>query len=200
MMAPTSSAGRSYPLLGRGWPACCRWPTGRAMPCRSANGGDSQRHSHMRLISGPTLKDASSLGSRMRAPASGRWARWPRPDAANEVGLIHRGVMPQNSLIGDGDQAYLEDFGLTTSLDAAFAHRDRRVRRHARLRVARAVPRRRGDQPQPPCTRWRECSTSAAGVVPYYRISRAGRPVVLTYRSPPRLSERHPDFRASSAM
>ena len=68
----------------------------------------------MRLVRGPTLKDLTIAG----ALESERLLRILTPvaaalDAAHAAGLIHRDVKPQNILVGEGDRAFLADFGLT---------------------------------------------------------------------------------------
>ena len=68
----------------------------------------------MRLVRGPTLKELVAA----RELEAARTLRILTPvadalDAANEVGLIHRDVKPQNILVGARDHAFLADFGLT---------------------------------------------------------------------------------------
>jgi serine/threonine-protein kinase len=69
----------------------------------------------MQLVSGPTLAnlmqeralDATRALALLRQVASAL-------DAAHAAGLVHRDVKPQNVLVGESDDAYLGDFGLTT--------------------------------------------------------------------------------------
>jgi hypothetical protein len=68
----------------------------------------------MRLVPGSTLAalmrerqlDARRALAVLRQAAGGL-------DAAHAAGLVHRDVKPQNVLVGDDDDAYLADFGLT---------------------------------------------------------------------------------------
>lgn len=68
----------------------------------------------MRLVSGETLLDlllaeelAADRSLKLLDQVTGAL------DAAHEVSLVHRDIKPQNVLIGDGDHAFLADFGLT---------------------------------------------------------------------------------------
>ena len=72
----------------------------------------------MRLIQGPTLKDlifSGELDPRRTLRLLAQVAH--ALDAAHEADLIHRDVKPQNILIGQGDHAYLADFGLIKAVD-----------------------------------------------------------------------------------
>jgi serine/threonine protein kinase len=68
----------------------------------------------MRLVRGQNLKEMTIAGGlearralRVLTPIAHAL------DAAHEAGLTHRDVKPQNILVGEGDRAYLTDFGLT---------------------------------------------------------------------------------------
>ncbi|MGH2973413.1 MAG: serine/threonine-protein kinase [Solirubrobacterales bacterium] len=70
----------------------------------------------LRLVDGVTLKQLIVAGEldaqrtmRILAPVADAL------DAAHASGLVHRDVKPQNILVGEGDHAFLADFGLTRS-------------------------------------------------------------------------------------
>ncbi|MEA2123844.1 MAG: hypothetical protein QOI80_626 [Solirubrobacteraceae bacterium] len=68
----------------------------------------------MRLIDGPALVELirdRALDARRTLDLLGQVA--DALDAAHAAGLVHRDVKPHNVLVGEGDCAYLADFGLT---------------------------------------------------------------------------------------
>ncbi len=74
----------------------------------------------MRLIAGPTLKELIAGGELDPRRALRLLAQVAQAlDAAHRAGLIHRDVKPQNILVGEGDHAYLADFGLIKAPDEA---------------------------------------------------------------------------------
>ena len=91
---------------------------------------------------GPAARPSAPRGSSRRSARA--------LDAAHAAGLVHRDIKPANVLLTAEDHVYLTDFGLTKH---ALSRRRARTKpgplgRHARLRRARADPRRAHRRPR----------------------------------------------------
>lgn len=149
----------------------------------------------MCVIEGPTLKDEIRARELDAARSVRLLAQVAEAlDAANAVGLIHRDVKPQNILIGEGDHAYLADFGLTKSCDGEVLTEAGQLIGtidYISPEQARGLPATTASDVYSLACVFYECLT---GEVPF---ERASEPAVLYAHMidpPPRLSERRPDL------
>jgi serine/threonine protein kinase len=152
----------------------------------------------MRLISGPTLKQAILGGDVDPRRSVGICSQLADAlDAAHQVGLIHRDVKPQNVLIGGRDHAYLVDFGLTKDSNGAKLTATGQFMgtidyvSPEQARSEGATP--RSDVYQLTAVLY-ECLT---GSVPYERPTEAAVLFAHLTEPPPRLDERRPDLPAA---
>jgi serine/threonine protein kinase len=149
----------------------------------------------MCVIEGPTLKDLildRELDTDRALELLSQVAE--ALDAAQEVGLIHRDVKPQNILIGPGDHAYLADFGLTKSPDVeALTETGQLVGTidYIAPEQARSLPATPASDVYSLACVLYEC---LAGQVPYWRQSEPAALFAHMTEPPPRLSERRPDL------
>jgi len=152
----------------------------------------------MRLISGPTLKQAILAGNPDPRWSVGICSQLAEAlDAAHEVGLIHRDVKPQNVLIGGQDHAYLADFGLTKDSHGAQLTATGQFMGTIDY-VSPEQARSEGATPRSDVYQLagvlHECLT---GAVPYERPTEAAVLFAHLTEPPPRLAERRPDLPAA---
>jgi hypothetical protein len=89
------------------------------VPVYEAGEIDGRPYIAMRLIPGTTLKDLIRSGELDSNRALRILAQVADAlESGHRAGLIHRDVKPQNVLIGDREDAYLADFGLTRAVGA----------------------------------------------------------------------------------
>ena len=118
-------------------------------------------------------------------------------DAAHEAGLVHRDVKPQNVLVGDSDDAYLGDFGLTRlGGDEGVTATGKLVGTLAYL-APEVI---RGDDAGPASDRYAFAATVFAcltGTVVYPRRTEAALLFAHTSDPPPSISRRRPELPAA---
>ncbi len=91
------------------------------IPIYSAGEADGVLYLAMRFVEGPDLRRLVRAAGRLDTQRAARIVAQVAAalDAAHARGLVHRDVKPENVLLGDGDHAYLTDFGLTKRLDSS---------------------------------------------------------------------------------
>jgi hypothetical protein len=115
-------------------------------------------------------------------------------DAAHAAGLVHRDVKPQNVLVGDSDDAYLGDFGLTSVRGTASVTATGKLLGTMSFIAPEVI---RGGEATPASDRYAfaaiifECLT---GTVVYPRRTEAAVLYAHTSEPPPLISERRPEL------
>jgi len=149
----------------------------------------------MRLVRGSTLAELM----RERALDASRALGLLRQvgdalDAAHAAGLVHRDVKPQNVLVGDADDAYLGDFGLTRAGGTAGITATGRLVGTISYLAPEVI---RGDEAVPASDRYAfaamvfECLT---GTVVFPRRTEAATLYAHSSEPPPRISQRRPEL------
>ncbi len=151
----------------------------------------------MRLVDGPTLADLLRAGELSAARTLELLEQVGGAlDAAHEAGLVHRDVKPQNILVGDGDHAFLADFGLS-KLGTDPASRSRPTVGTVAYVAPEVVG---GQTPGPASDRYAFVATlfhCLTGDVVFPRGSEAAVLFAHAGEPPPRISSRRPELPAS---
>lgn len=115
-------------------------------------------------------------------------------DAAHDAGLVHRDVKPQNVLVGDSDDAYLGDFGLTRMGGASGVTATGRLLGTVAYLAPEVI---RGEEATPAADRYAFAAMvfeGLAGAVVYPRRTEAAILYAHTSEPPPQISRRRPEL------
>ena len=115
-------------------------------------------------------------------------------DAAHAQGLVHRDVKPQNVLVGESDEAYLGDFGLTTLGGAGGVTATGKLVGTISYLAPEVI---HGAEAGPASDRYAFAATAfecLTGTVVYPRRSEAAILFAHTSEPPPRASRRRPEL------
>jgi protein kinase-like protein len=118
-------------------------------------------------------------------------------DAAHARGLVHRDVKPQNVLVGEADEAYLGDFGLTMLGGAAGVTATGTLVGTISYLAPEVI---RGAEAGPASDRYAFAATAfecLTGTVVYPRLNEAAILFAHTSEPPPRASRRRPELPAA---
>jgi Protein kinase domain len=115
-------------------------------------------------------------------------------DAAHAAGLVHRDVKPQNVLVGDSDDAYLGDFGLTRMGGTAGITASGKLLGTVAYLAPEVI---RGGEATPASDRYGFAAMvfeALAGAVVYPRRTEAAILYAHTSEPPPRISRQRPEL------
>jgi hypothetical protein len=149
----------------------------------------------MRLVPGPnlaTLMHERTLDAARTLRLVGQVGA--ALDAARAAGLIHRDVKPQNVLVGDSDDAYLGDFGLTRMGGTAGVTATGKLLGTVSYLAPEVI---RGGEATPASDRYAFAAMvfeALVGAVVYPRRTEAAILYAHTSEPPPRISRRRPEL------
>ena len=149
----------------------------------------------MRLVPGPnlaTLMHERTLDATRTLGLLGQVG--DALDAAHAAGLVHRDVKPQNVLVGDSDDAYLGDFGLTRVGGTAGVTATGKLLGTVAYLAPEMI---RGQEATPASDRYAFAAMvfeGLAGTVVYPRRTEAAILYAHTSEPPPRISRRRPEL------
>jgi hypothetical protein len=149
----------------------------------------------MRLVPGPNL---ATLMHERTLDAAGTLRLLGQVggalDAAHAAGLVHRDVKPQNVLVGDSNDAYLGDFGLTRMGGTAGVTATGKLLGTVSYLAPEVI---RGGEATPASDRYAFAAMvfeGLAGAVVYPRRTEAAILYAHTSEPPPRISRRRPEL------
>jgi serine/threonine-protein kinase len=166
------------------------------VPVFDAGEEDGLLYIAMALVDGSDLKQVLAEEGRLPVRRALRIAGQVASalDAAHARGLVHRDVKPANILVGEGDRAYLSDFGVVKELAGAATTRTGAFVGTIAYCAPEQIEGRdldgRSDQYALACVLW-EC---LVGVSPFHRASQVAVLNAHLHAAPPRLTKAAPDL------